>query len=446
MRVWLCLLGLGIASVSQCDDGNNLDIIDEVLDLRTAYRKYLPDELTDIPDPASDESRSINISAVQIKKNIVGCNTDIPKNSTATRIDWNALSDNDPDMSESGKQWMNKLRYKPQDSYSWEYTSSEMRKFKDTFERRIGIENQTADDVFQDDISDLWDKYMANKTAPPGFPLDYSPRFMNKQYREYSLAYYNMTVPTTLHWLYAPLTGDQGILYEKAVERKRLFKINKKNTTRVEAINRYIDNYLKDKNLNRTKDVVRAFIGLKRKVGKQLNWTIPPYSIDEELQRMKVPDSKEVIEKCLNESNAREEDQSTDLSKMVDTYFKSKELWFKVGEEKKEKETTLGRVTRPKQAATDAPTTTKKHHHHPKEDAKPQHDARHDPDPTPDEIPPLEQTDSSTLGKKVTSARPHAPVKNNKFINHTAVKFLHKHKNKFLIGGIACLVAAKILG
>ncbi|KAL1465694.1 hypothetical protein WDU94_005243 [Cyamophila willieti] len=401
MRVWLCLLSVGIASVGHCQDGlSNIDLIDEVLDLRTVYRKYLPDELTDIPDPGSDESKSINMTAFQIKKNIVNYNTEIPKNSTATRVDWDAISDNDPDMSESGKRFMNKFRYKKADSYSWEYTSSEIRKFDESFERRMRIENETANDVFEDDVSDLWDKYMANKTAPPGFPLDYSPRFMNKQYRAHSLAYYNITVPTTLHWIYAPLTGEQGILYDKAVERKRMFEINKNNTKRVEAINRYIDNYLKDKNMKRSKDVVRAFIGLKRKVGKQVNWTIPPYSIEEELRRMKVPDTQEAIEKCMNDtSDINKEDQSPDLSKVVDTYFKSNEWWPTISGEKREKKTTLKRLTRPHQTKTVPPTPVKEHHRHPNQDAKPQHEPElHD---TPVVTSPHEQATISTLSLNI---------------------------------------------
>lgn len=453
----MCLLGLGVACHCQYDDAQ----VARVIDLRTAYRKYIPEEFRDFPEPSS-ESRSVNITAVQIEKN------------KTFDGDWSAQRERgefveDSAISESGRKWLKRIHNRGKDSYSYEYNSSEWRKFEQSVERkRASEENNT--DVFEEDISHLWDKYMANKTAPPGFNLAYSPRFMNRAYRRYSLSVLNLTLPTTQHWLNLPLTGDQGIKFDRAMERLRQFEINKKNATRIAMVDKFLEDQMKGKNLSRMKDIVRHYIGLRRRIGAQLNWTMATISISAELDKMKVPDTNEEIRKFQEQESEIAEVEPPDFDKII------KEMEERTPES--EERVTQARVTQKATEATLYPPSPVSSifnfklnpgafHVEPKqnpEDAfKPagqeskeatkaevkeeppseKPDVRQQPEHTASERPDSIEI-VSTPHSKPESTRP--PSSNNTLTNHPAAKFLHKHKNKFLIGGIACLVAAKILG
>ncbi|KAI5748716.1 hypothetical protein M8J76_001384 [Diaphorina citri] len=508
MRLWLCLLGLSVPCFCSYSD----QVEESWLDLRTAYRKYLPDEWTDVPDPKSDESKSINVTAILIKRN----RTDFDENWSERRKDRSYPEDSD--ISESRRRWLKQMNFRTKDEYSWECNSSEYREFQVSLEKKLAIEaNRT--DVFEDDIDDLWDMYMANKTAPPNFPLAYSPRFMCDAYRKYSLAYYNITIPTTKHWLLEPLTGSDGIHYDRAMERIRKYNISKNDPVRIGQIERYIEHGMKGKDLNRSKDIVRHFISLKRKMGVTLNWTIPPYSISKEVENMKVPDTVEVMkkfEKGLNEYDDLGDSGSPDFEKLL------KDETF---EDSLERTTTQRTTKKSVRIVTKQTEDRGTPFSLPYKYEFPQRD-NYNPETTPEDSPPVknpQQTSSSTAHVKETpqptsSETPHvketpkptssekplerqnvetkhssrenlhvrdraqessnvkpgerevtkdipqnqgqpeytanpkiklnateSALRNEKILHHPAVKFLRKHKNKFLIGGIVCLAAAKII-
>lgn len=496
MRVWLCLLSLGITSCS-CD--SELSYVDAVVDLRTKYRQFLPEQLTDIPDPLDEESQELNLTGIHDKYKKAGYNCD----------NWSQKdSRDDPNISEQKREWMKRMNPRVKNEYSWEYNSSEYRKYQKSLERRMWVEGNTTD-VFEEDLSDLWDLYMANRTLPPNFPLAYSPPFMFQKYREYSLSYYNITVPTTKHWLLGPLTGDDGVQYDIAVERYRKYNISKTNPEKVAAANRFLENDMKGKKLNKTKDIVRYFIDLRRRLGVTLNWTQPTISISHELKNMNVPDTQEILNKLEKEQPISKEIEPPDIEAYLRNY-NSKEILVSGERKTTESESTTENVGQEKRETTEMETPTPEtifvYQFNPISRAafRAATDDREDFGPTTAVSSKLEASvktekpaSSTEKSEKVTTEKilskapestcstSHKPIQSDvpkpektqqqpksahrsssdryhssttksklgtplefedKYRNHTAVKFLHKHKNKFLLGGMVCLIAAKVFG
>lgn len=492
MRVWLCLLSLGVSSCLCFDSDISYD--GNVIDYRTKYRQFLPEILKDIPDP-SDESQPINLTEFRIRHN----------NTRYKNANWfEEDSLDNPAISESKRRWLRRMNPKAKNEYSWECNSSDYRKYQKSLERRNWKEGNTTD-VFEDDISDLWDMYMANKTLPPDFPLPYSPPLMFPAYRRLSLSYCNITVPTTQHWLLGPLTGDQGVQYDIEMERYRKYNISKNDPEKVAAADRFLENDMKGKKLNKTKDFVRYFIDLRRRLGVTLNWTRPTISISRELEKMCVPDTEEVLNKFKEAQGVSEEIDPPDIEKYLrendDKPFEdsgqrkttkrtTKHSIIKKEQERvKEQETpppmtmfvyqynpyhhdkvtgsqemqeetapaTPNKPEEPKAVKTEEPTRTKK-----PEPVKteriltkaPETSTTHKPIQSDisksEEIQQHPSSQHSSSGKHHTgsTAKPRLDTLSfeEKYRNHTAVNFLHKHKNKFLIGGMACLIAAKVLG
>lgn len=421
----------------------------------------MPEELQDLVcDEKEQENRHVNLSQLVI-----------PEKSVAGSLEYNSDSYvEDLNVPEEKRKWNKAARWVPKSENRDEYNSSEYEKFLHSLEEKYAREDNNTE-VFNNDLDDLWDLYMANKTLPPGFPLSYSPRFMNEGYRRYSLSFNNTPYTRTPYWILQPLTGDQEIKYQKAIERIRKFNISKNDPKRVKEINDFMERGMRGKisNSSKFKNIVRHFIELRRTIGDQLDWEKPTISVSKELDKMGVPDTQELLAKCLEGT----QDPGDSISPADES------LLYRTMIEKDTRTTekiTKARLTK-FPMSTVASTQTRKR--------KPGFQfftGFNGPFKTPnillddfvvDSVMATANTSSAKLSVDTTTITSNAPnvheqdvplahevqdttcnqqnatekpwPRPNPLLKTPTAQFLHRHKNKFLVGGVACLVLAKLL-